>query len=239
MKEDKGKEIELINRNAVMSGELIRASWYLSLDEMVVLLMVLGKLDQSKEIDFKKEFEIDVEEFAKIRNVTKRYGFMALKKAVSTLFERKITFKELDTKGKERITETRWWTSTSYSTEECRLYLTLNPKIVEYLFELKKNYGTLRLREHCAMKSIHSSRLLSLLDLKRYRGKSDYILEYLPDLISNFGLEGKYTSYGAFKKVVLMPAIKELNERAIVKIDLKELKLGRKVDRLRFNYTFY
>lgn len=67
------------------------------------------------------------------------------------------------------------------------------------------------------------------------RPNQEKIIEYtVDDLKMYMELENKYKRYPDFNRRVLKPAVKELNEKAKLEIEIEEIKSGRKVVSLRF-----
>lgn len=82
------------------------------------------------------------------------------------------------------------------------------------------------------MNNYYAQRLYDLLRVWSETKKViNYEVEELKELLQ---IEEKYNLYGDFKRRVIIPAIKELNNTGYFEIDFKENKVGRKVDSIDF-----
>lgn len=83
--------------------------------------------------------------------------------------------------------------------------------------------------------SLNNSYAQRFYDLLRlWSGTKDTINYKLDEIKELLMLEDKYSKYNDFKRRVILPAIKELNETGYFEIDIKENKVGRKVDSIDF-----
>ena len=97
---------------------------------------------------------------------------------------------------------------------------------------LEDGYTPVNLEIWLSLKSSYSQRLYDLLRL--WSGTKKVINYSLSELKELLMLENKYPLYAEFKRRVLEPARKELNSTGKFIIDIKENKLGRKVDSIDF-----
>jgi plasmid replication initiation protein len=231
---------QLSNRNIVVSGSLVAARYSLSVAEHIVILIVLGKLDQSLNIENNKSFYVSVDEYCEIRNVDRSVAFKQLKQAADTLFERELLYQELDEKEQLFNVRSRWVSSCSYDVDKKGIKIKFVPEILKHLIELKSNYATLRLSEFGKLNSNYTMRILQLLCLNRFQGKKGSYEIELDELLFMLEVPDSYNTYAMFKMRVLKPTIKELGEvgKKIVNIKLVEKKIGKKVAKLQFNYCF-
>jgi plasmid replication initiation protein len=230
----------LVNRNIVVSGSLIAARYSLSVAEHILILIILGKIDQSLPIENGKAFHVSIDDYCNIRNIDRSVGFKQLKQAADTLFERELVYQELDVDEKLYNVRSRWVSSCSYDIDEKLIKIRFVPEILKHLIELKSNYATLRLSEFGKLSSSYSMRILQLLCLNRFQGKKGSYEIDLEELLFMLEVPESYNTYAMFKMRVLKPVIKELGELGnnIVKITLVEKKIGKKVCSLKFNYCF-
>ncbi|WP_330409788.1 replication initiation protein [Romboutsia maritimum] len=78
----------------------------------------------------------------------------------------------------------------------------------------------------------YAQRLYDLLRL--WSGTKSIITYSVDELKMYLSLEGKYGDYNTFKRRVILPAIKALVGIGCFEIDIKENKVGRKVDSIDF-----
>ncbi|MEG2458085.1 MAG: replication initiation protein, partial [Bacilli bacterium] len=83
--------------------------------------------------------------------------------------------------------------------------------------------------------SLNNSYAQRFYDLLRlWSGTKDTISYKLEEIKELLMLDDKYGKYNDFKRRVIIPAIKELNGTGYFEIDIKENKVGRKVDSIDF-----
>lgn len=95
-------------------------------------------------------------------------------------------------------------------------------------------YAPLNLDILTKFKSFYSQRLYELL---RLWSRTDIVINKnfkIDQLRFILGVENKYPEYKNFKQRVLNQAIKEINSIGNMKVDIEEIKNGRKVDEIRF-----
>ncbi|MEG1009340.1 MAG: replication initiation protein [Clostridia bacterium] len=97
---------------------------------------------------------------------------------------------------------------------------------------LGSGYTPVNLFLYLKLNNSYAQRLYELLRLWTYSKKViTYSVKELKELMM---IEDKYPLYADFKKRVIKTAVKELNATEIFKIEIKENKIGRKVDSIDF-----
>lgn len=105
----------------------------------------------------------------------------------------------------------------------------------DFFFCLQKyHYNSYELRNVLGLSSIHSYLLYLHVRSNRYRGTWTVSLQQLRDEILD--LEGRYQEYKIFRRDVLLPAVKELNEKTDCHFDIETIKNGRLVRSIKFVY---
>ncbi|MDO7204554.1 replication initiation protein [Paraclostridium bifermentans] len=97
---------------------------------------------------------------------------------------------------------------------------------------LKMGYTPVNVQIWLSLNNSYAQRFYDLLRL--WSGTKDTINYKLDEIKELLMLEDKYSKYNDFKRRVILPAIKELNETGYFEIDIKENKVGRKVDSIDF-----
>lgn len=117
--------------------------------------------------------------------------------------------------------------------------LELDIDVFEYVQSLDKNFTGLRLETLYAFKSFHSMRIYEL--LKQWcetRREIPYSLDTIKELL---GVEENagYKNFSNFKKYVLDKALKEINEKSELTVEMEAVKEGRKVVGIVFKVIKY
>ncbi|WGX77643.1 replication initiation protein (plasmid) [Paraclostridium bifermentans] len=97
---------------------------------------------------------------------------------------------------------------------------------------LKMGYTPVNVQIWLSLNNSYAQRFYDLLRL--WSGTKDTINYKLDEIKELLMLEDKYSKYNDFKRRVILPAIKELNETGYFEIEIKENKVGRKVDSIDF-----
>jgi plasmid replication initiation protein len=113
------------------------------------------------------------------------------------------------------------------------LTLRLNYSIIPYVVEVNKNFTEFYLLYIRQLGSAYAIKLYKLLyQYKNIKSRNFYVYE----LKEQFGIAEKYSRYNDLKKDVIEPSVKQINELTDLAVQYKEIKLGRKVDKLVFTF---
>lgn len=110
----------------------------------------------------------------------------------------------------------------------------LNYGVIPYLVEINKNFTEYQLHYLLSMRSANAIKLYKL--LYQYKNIQSRIFVVL-ELKKQFGLINKYPLYKNFKQKILDPSIKQINEFTDLEVSYKEIKCGRKVEKIEFFFT--
>lgn len=109
----------------------------------------------------------------------------------------------------------------------------LNYGVIPYLTEINKNFTEYQLNYLLSMNSSYAIKLYKLLYQYRNIKKRSFTITELKE---QFGINEKYSQYKTFKQRILTPSISQINEFTDLYISLDEIKIGRKVHTLEFNF---
>ena len=110
----------------------------------------------------------------------------------------------------------------------------LNYSILPYLIEINKNFTEYQLHYLLSMNSAFAIKLYKL--LYQYKNLKSRIFQ-VEELKNQFGILEKYLFYGNFKQRILDPSVKQINEFTDLKVSYKEIKCGRKIEKIEFFFT--
>ena len=211
---------------------LIQAKYSLTLVENRIFLLMMYKLQ--KESNGVLSCEISHDEFKQIIKHAKDKTIKNISKSLSSLRKKSIFFMEEKENKKGTIWgEYGFLNGFTYDDERKIFKIEASEKIYDLLNNyLQTGYTPANLVALFSMKNYYSQRLYDLLRL--WSGTKSVINYSLEDLKMYLQLDESYPEYGNFKRRVILPAIKELNETGYFEIDFKENKVGRKVDSIDF-----
>lgn len=218
------------------SNRLIEASYRLSLvEQQIVLYAVCRCREEEKGLSADEPITIRAADFAAAfggdpgGNV---YG--QLKAAMETLFERQATIHDTDPEtGKPRVTKTRWISTASYVDGAGHIQLIFAPKVIPYItrLPLTGEHTSYRLEKIGRMSSAHAVRIYELLVQYSKTGKRSIDVAWLKQTL---GVENEYQRIVDFKKWVIDPAVKQINEVSDLIVSYEQRKCGRTISNFDF-----
>lgn len=211
------------NPLAIQSNELIHARYEMTSLQKKVLLMLISKI-QPEDIDF-KPYRIRARDFLEAADLKSTQIYSKLKVATQGLLSKVFTIKK--PKGILQITIL---SSAEYFEGRGIMELCFDPKLKPYLLQLKQQFTILPLKQILSLKSVYAIRIYEMLQQFKSTG---FFVTKVEDLKYKLGIEDKYRSYNLFKRNVILQAQKELATTDMA-FTFKEIKKGRKVDRLEF-----
>jgi plasmid replication initiation protein len=219
--------------SVIKSNALIEASYKLTLNEQRILLLSLGKFDPTKRRYSYTDRTIDIsaKELSDTFGMSVKHSREALRKASDDLFNRVIIIKTL---GKNE-TKRRWIEEkTIYVDGTDRLELIYTKGVMPFIAQLTSEFTIYKLGKVAQLKSCYSIRLFELLSQWRTVGQVEFSIEKLK---SALGIEGKYSEWRGFRRVVLERAVKELAEKSDLEFSYETTKTNRKITGVKFIFN--
>lgn len=220
------------NNLIVKSNHLVEASYKLSLNAQRLTLLAISKLRSRVPMSSQKIQRIEALEFATMFNINPKNAYAFLKTACDDLYEADI--KTYDQKGMDRF---RWCERVRYDNAGY-IDLHFTDSIAPYLTKIYGNFTKYELSSLSDVKSVYSIRLFEL--LKKHKYKQDTAAGErwitIEDLKKWFEVGDKYPRYYDLKKRVILPAIKELEQKANITISWEEIRVKRQVVKFEFMY---
>jgi len=224
---------ELIARK---SNYLIEASYKLTLSQLRITYLGISKLFYKKPLSLQRTQRITAKEYSEVFGVDISVAYKQVAEASDDLLRTVITTtKDADgtllPKGRKR--KHQWLSHADYADNEAYVDITFHECMDKYLTVLNKRYAELDFERLHGVQSVYTARLWELLIQYRTDGERFITVD---DFRKWFELGKKYELYADLKKRVILPAIKELEEKADLVIAWEEVKKGRKV--VMFNFMF-
>ncbi|MDE1475708.1 replication initiation protein [Xenorhabdus bovienii] len=214
---------------AYKSNALIEASYKLTLQEQRVLLMCIGKLNPQNEAPH-KAFQLTANEFyLAFPNMGTGNAERHLQDAIDRLSERWIQIH-----WKHKKEDIRWiQQKAKYFDKEGKIEITFSDSIMPYLTQLKGQFTSIAVKNISELKRTYSIRIYEL--LMQFKKSGDRLIN-VEDFRSMLGLEDKYLKFSELNKFVIKPAIKELNEKSNLTVNVDMIKKGRTIVSLHFQF---
>lgn len=209
----------------VKSNHLIEAKYKLSMREQKIILYLISKIEKND--DDLKLYRISVKHFNEMMGLKGSPKYSEIREITTELLK-----KVLEVKQGKTIYSFHWLSLVAYNEQEGTIDMRFDPILKPYLLDLKRDFTKLNLKHILLLKSGNSIRIYEL--LKQYLSIRERTIK-IPDLKLFLGLdENGYHMYSDFKRKVIVPSMKEINEKTDISFDFKEIKEGRKVVSLRF-----
>jgi len=189
-----------------------------------------GKYIQNPEL-LKREHVLTAKEFSQIFNLPLNKSYEILKNTVNTLRKKDITVE------KPELNET-WQINicsvSKYCKKEGRITFKFTDDIMPYLLQAKEKFILYNLKEISNFGSFYTIRLYELLMSFKYTG---WIQKNIQELRLLLGVKtNKLVIYNNFKNKVLNHAVNEINKYYKINLKFTEIKEGRKVTGIRFEF---
>lgn len=215
---------EILMKNNV----LIKARYDINTYENKLFILLLYKLQRINETTCKCNLNVyEIRNILKARSVRNK---KEISKLLSDLRKRSIYFKN---KNNDNWGEFGFINGFVFIEKENSFEIEASEKVYSLLREyLENGYTPINMKIWLGLKSSYAQRFYDLLRLwSNTKTVIEYTIDELRELLM---LEDKYIEYRDFKRRVITPAIKELNETEIFKIEVNENKIGRKVNSISF-----
>ena len=228
------------NSLVVKENSLIQASYNLTLVEQRLILLaiiVIREHTHNNELDyiaFNKPVRVYADDYIKQFNIkSTSTAYEGLKDACKALFARQFSYQEKRKKGVANVTS-RWVSDIAYIDNEAVVEVTFARAIIPLITELEKNLTSYEIKQVSGLTSGYAIRLYELLVAWKNKGISPKV--ELGLFRARMGLTpDQYTRMDNFKRIVLDPAVKQINEQTDIAVKYKQFKKGRKVDSFQFS----
>lgn len=214
------------NEVLMKNNVLIKARYDINTYENKLFILLLYKLQKINETTCK--CILKVSEIKKILNARTVRNKKEISTLLSELRKRTIYFKTNDKWG-----EYGFINGFEYDPKSDAFEIEASEKVYGLLREyLENGYTPINMNIWLGLKSSYAQRFYDLLRLwSNTKTTIEYSINELRELLI---LEDKYIEYRDFKRRVINPAVKELNSTGFFEIEIKENKVGRKVESIDF-----
>ena len=211
---------------AVQSNALINARYDMTAFQKKILLYIIAKI-QPEDKDF-QNYTINVKDFVDEADYKSKMLYDKLRKDTKALISKVYEIEEPD-----GLLQVAILAKAKYIKNKGQIQVAFAPDLKPHLLQLKEQFTATPLRYLMSFKSAHSIRIYEMLQQFKSTG---YFIISIEELKHRLSLENKYNTYTLFKRRVVEQAQKEL-EHTDMAFSFKEIKKGRKIDRLEFKVT--
>lgn len=210
------------------SNFLIEASYKLSLVEQRIVMILASKIKPADD-EFKK-YQLNIKEFADFLELKNKNEYSHIQTVTKKLLTRAFSIKMPDS-----LLQIGWLSSAKYYDGQGIVELCFDPQLKPYLLQLKDRFTSYKLKNVIQLRSSFSIRIYELLKQYEKLGERTFLLDNLRECL---GLEdSQYKLYGDFKRKILLVAQAELAEKTDLSFEFEEIKVARRVGKIRFYIT--
>lgn len=206
------------------SNMLIEANYKLGVVEQKIILCLASNI-HPKDSDF-KTYTLPIKEFNKLLGLKGSPKYSELRQITKELMQ-----KVFEVRIDKKVIQVSWLSYVAYNESEGMIDVRFDPFLRPYLLELKREFTSYKLENVVKLKSSYAIRIYEL--LKQYEKLQERTF-LLADLRKMLGAEDIYPAYGNFKQRVLIPAQKELKKKTDINFEIEEVKVGKRVDKVKF-----
>lgn len=204
----------------------------LSVYEQRILLLCIAKMDSRAEMS-NRTFTLHVSDLHNDLglNINSNSTYELMDEAVTRLFHRFIYPDQNNRKIK-----LRWLTMTDYRSGPGEITISFAPEVMIYLSALKNRFTTYKFKYVTQFTCAYSFRFYELFSCWNGKGKQELKLE-VARLKQMLDLGEKYANIHDFKKKVIVPALKEINEFTDISVSFDQSKRGKVITHLIFYFA--
>ncbi|MBY0018452.1 replication initiation protein [Bacillus cereus] len=219
------QDLQIKENNIVSkSNTLIEANSRLNLVEQKMLLCLASNIEPSDR-DF-KTYTFPIKQFHDLLGLSGSTKYTELSKITKELIS-----KVIEIRIGEELIQVSWLSSAIYNKNKGTIDLRFDPLLKPFLLELSSKFTSYRLANVVKLKSTYAIRIYELLKQYEHIKERTISLENLRYYLDAIDV---YPNYANFKQRVLKPSQKELNQKTDISFEFEEIKLGRKVQKIRF-----
>lgn len=188
----------------------------------------VGKYLQPEEIQ--RRHILTAREFSMMFEIDINTTYRVLKTAGKRLARTAITLEKPDLFVTQEIPVCSF---TEYNNKEGSLTVEFNERIMPYIAQVKQRFVLYNLKEVANFGSLYSTRLYELIQEFKDTG---YMVKSLEQLRTVFSVVNKFVKYNDLKKYTFGHAVEEINSQYEIDLRFEEIKEGRKVVAIRFEF---
>lgn len=226
--------LDLRNKTVIKANELIQKSRFnLSLQQQKMVLYLISQITPSDE-DFKL-YEFSIPEFCRVCGIDMTSGknYQDLKQAIKEIADKSLWI-NID---EDEETLLRWIEKPYINRKSGVIKIRLDEDMKPYLLQLKQNFTQYELIYTLHFRSKYTIRFYELLKSIHFRELETYIRRYSIDELRRILGAEIYTQYRDFKRRVLEPSVKEVNDYSDKTVSSEEIKNGRRVTGIQFTLS--
>ena len=225
-----------MSKLVVKDNALMSASYNLDLvEQRLILLAIIEARESGKGINANDPLTIHAESYINQFAVHRNTAYQALKDACDDLFARQFSYQELNERGNTENVRSRWVSEVRYIDAEATVKLIFAPAVIPLITRLEQRFTQYEMQQVSELSTGYAIRLYELLICWRTTGKTPLI--DIIDFRQKMGvLDAEYQRMYDFKKYVLEPSLKQINEHTDITASYEQHKKGRTITGFSFKF---
>jgi plasmid replication initiation protein len=204
---------------------------YLNAIALIGGVTAQGKYIQPDELP--REYRLSAIEFSNQFNIDIKNSYRILKQATDKLMNTNIKIEKPELFQTWRINVCE---RAVYNEKEGTIDIMFTGSIMEYLKQRTKNFTLYNLKEVADLTSIYAVRIYEL--IQQFNTTTGMLIHTIEQWREMLGVQPtQYKLYGHLKDKVFNHAQEEINRKTGYQLTMTEIKEGRKVVRIRFDFT--
>lgn len=216
----------------IKSNQLVEASYRLDLMEQRLVLAAIVEAREQDILLKEKPVKIEAKRFAALFGIAESHAYQLMKEAKSRLYDRSLHV--VDTDGS--IGSVRWVEGVFYKDGDGFVKLKFSSYVTPYLARLETEYTEYRLGQIGKLTSAHAVRIYELCAQYRHSKQGGREIS-LVELKRMLCMTDEYPAVDDFKRRVINPAVKQINEHTDLCVTVENVKTGRSVTGLYFTIS--
>lgn len=213
------------------SNDLVEGQYSLSIWEMRIFIKMISMIYKD-DTDF-KEYRIEIGDFIKEFGLEKnKNAYSLLREGASGLLKKIIILTRKLEDGTTEQIETPMVTGVAHNIDtKSYIKLSFHPAMKPFLIELKDKYLMYDVKNVLHLPSSYSIQMYEITKQYAKIGKRTVTLDELRRMLD---IENKYERYTHLKQKILSKCVSDINKHTDILLDFKEIKVGRKVEKIQF-----
>lgn len=209
----------------------------LSMQQQKIMFFLTSRI-QPDDKDF-EEYTFKIVDFCRVCGLDSVGGhsYEIIKDSVQALADKSVWVKKNDDEKDDTEILLRFIDKAEISKESGTIKVVISDDMKPYLLQLRKNYTSFELLYTLRFKKKASPRLYEILKSRHYDKLKPYIyeieVEQLRELLNADDKE-TYKEYRYFNKMVIKPAVKEINEQTDITVTYTPKRNGKSIESLIF-----
>jgi plasmid replication initiation protein len=228
-------QTHILDRHVTMANEIVRATHSLTLAEKRLLSAALAVTDapDGRTLTDERYWTVKVSamEYAEAFGISLDTAYEQMAESEDKLMTRLVVRPVRDRSGD--LLKHHWVLRAIYSKGQGTISMTWHPDIRPFIFVLRGEFTTYKLRQAAALRSIYSWYLFD--NLKSWQGKGGWS-PTIEEFAKYMNAENYLSNFKEMRRRVIEPAVKELREKNNLVIEWDQVKNGRKTVGLRFKF---